>query len=227
MSSASVKSSLLTTISRKLVMAVTGLFLCSFLVVHLGGNLLLLLPEPEARILFNTYAATLSGNPLIKAIAYGLYAAILVHVGYAVWIAVMNRRAAGSRYAVDRRAQASPWYARQMNLLGAILLVFLVVHMRDLWFVYRFGAVPLDAEGHRDLYELVVTAFRSPVYTTLHVGAFVTLGYHLRQGVVGALGTLGLYDPLARRIAVVVATIYSLAISAGFIGIALVVHVWR
>ncbi len=229
LSSAFVKPSLvaLSTLSRKIVMAATGLFLCSFLVVHLGGNLILLLPEPDARPLFNAYAAAMSGFLLIKVIAYGLYAAILIHVVFAVWIAVVNRRASGSRYAVDRRAGASPWYAQQMNLLGAVLLVFLVVHMKDLWFVYKFGEVPLDAEGHRDLYEVVLTVFQSPTYTLLHIVAFVALGFHLRHGFVGALGTLGLYGSLTRRIAEGVGTVYSVAISAGFAGIALVLHVWR
>src|SRR5271165_4234212 len=112
------------TLSRKNLMALTGLFLCFFLVIHLFGNLQLLLPAESARWQFNFYSKLLSENIFIQLISYFLFASILAHAVYALLITVQNRRSNGQRYAYDRRSAASKWYSRQMGLLGTIILFF-------------------------------------------------------------------------------------------------------
>src|SRR5271154_3700128 len=109
------------TLSRKNLMALTGLFLCFFLVIHLFGNLQLLLPAESARWQFNFYSKLLSENLFIQLISYVLFASILAHAVYALLITVQNRRSNGQRYAYDRRSAASKWYSRQMGLLGTII----------------------------------------------------------------------------------------------------------
>src|SRR6202035_1827724 len=115
------------TLTRKNLMALTGLFLCFFLVIHLFGNLQLLLPAESARWQFNFYSKLLSENIFIQLISYFLFASILAHAVYALLITRQNRRANGQGYAYDRRGAASKWYSRKMGLLGTVLLVFLVI----------------------------------------------------------------------------------------------------
>ena len=109
-------------------MALTGLFLCFFLVIHLFGNLQLLLPTEAARWQFNFYSRLLSENLFIQLISYVLFASILAHAVYALLITIQNRRSSGQRYAYDRRSVTSKWYSRQMGLLGTIILFFLIIH---------------------------------------------------------------------------------------------------
>ena len=99
-----------TTLVRKNIMALTGLFLCLFLIVHLAGNLQLLLPADEASLKFNQYSKFMTGNPLIKIISYLLYLSIIAHVVYAFIITLKNRQAAGGAYAYDRRHVSSTWF---------------------------------------------------------------------------------------------------------------------
>src|SRR5260370_7408880 len=89
---------LLHTLSRKNLMALTGFFLCLFLVIHLFGNLQLLLPPEVARWQFNFYSKLLSQNIFIDLISYVLFATILPHAIYPLLITIQNRRSNGKRY---------------------------------------------------------------------------------------------------------------------------------
>jgi len=122
-------------LGKKLIMALTGLFLCTFLIVHLGGNLLLF--SNDGGFGFNVYANFLTHFPPIEVVAYLLYLAIIVHALYALILTVKNRRARPVGYAVVNKSPAT-WSSKNMGLLGSILLFFLVVHMRDFWFRYKF-----------------------------------------------------------------------------------------
>ena len=103
------------TLTKKNLMALTGLFLCFFLVIHLFGNLQLLLPAETSRWQFNFYSKLLSENLFIKLISYALFASIVTHVVYALIITVQNRRSNGKRYEYDRRHVSSRWYSRYMG----------------------------------------------------------------------------------------------------------------
>lgn len=136
-----VTQTLSSSIGKKLVMALTGLFLCSFLIVHMSGNLQLF--KQDDGLAFNIYAVFMTTNPLIKTISYGLYAFIILHAIEGLYLAYQNRQARGSqRYVVSNGKANSSWFSRSMALLGTILLVFIVVHMSNFWFEYKFGYVP-------------------------------------------------------------------------------------
>lgn len=136
-----VTQTLSSSIGKKLVMALTGLFLCSFLIVHMSGNLQLF--KQDDGLAFNVYAVFMTTNPLIKTISYGLYAFIILHAIEGLYLAYQNRQARGSqRYVVSNGKANSSWFSRSMALLGTILLVFIVVHMSNFWFEYKFGYVP-------------------------------------------------------------------------------------
>lgn len=121
-------------------MSLTGLFLCSFLAVHLSGNLQLL--KDDGGLAFNTYAVFMTTFPLIKVISYGLYIIIAFHAIWGLYLANKNSRARQSKYAVSPGNSTSFWASRWMGVLGTIILVFIVVHMSDFWGRYHFDELP-------------------------------------------------------------------------------------
>jgi succinate dehydrogenase / fumarate reductase cytochrome b subunit len=214
-------------INRKNLMALTGLFLCLFLVIHLAGNLQLLLPADRAQTQYNFYSELLSHNYLIKFISYVLYLSILAHALDALLLTIRNWRAnGGEKYAYDRRGTASTWYSRNMGLLGALIFVFLVIHMKDFWFQYKFGALPLDAEGYKDIYTIVVAAYGELWYVGVYIVSLLVLGFHLLHGFASAFESLGLYHPRYLKWAKAFGWIYTVVITGGFILIPIWVYLF-
>lgn len=207
------------TLGRKVVMAFTGLFIILFLAVHLAGNLQLLKDdEGEA---FNVYAYFMTHNPLIKTISYVNYALFLAHIAWAAALTLYNRKARGSeRYAVTS-SKSSLWSSRNMGILGTIILVFLVIHMRQFWGEMHFGSVPMKTYGEhnvKDLYSVCSLAFQNPLYVALYCISMVAIAFHLWHGFTSAFQTLGLnhmkYNPVinfvGKTFAVVVPALFAL-----------------
>jgi succinate dehydrogenase / fumarate reductase cytochrome b subunit len=216
-------SFLTTTLSRKNLMALTGLFLCFFLLIHLLGNLQLLLPKERAQEMFNWYSALLSSNIFIMMISYVLYFCLVAHAVDALIVTIKNKKST-VKYAYDDRKQVSKWYSRNMGLLGTILLIFLVIHFKDFWYVYKFGTVPYDRNGNKDLYAIVVNAFYSWWYVLIYVCSMFALGYHLLHGFKSAVRTLGLYHPRYAAYVRVFGIFYSYFLTIGFSVIPVYVH---
>ncbi len=124
-------------LGQKFIMALTGLFLCSFLIVHMIGNLQLF--KADDGLAFNKYAVFMTTNPLIKVTSYLLYFSILFHAFKGIMLVIKNNKARPVKYAVQNGAANSHWTSRSMGLLGTIILVFIVVHMKNFWFEYKFG----------------------------------------------------------------------------------------
>jgi succinate dehydrogenase / fumarate reductase cytochrome b subunit len=135
-------------LGKKLIMALTGLFLCTFLIVHLGGNLLLF--KNDDGYAFNMYANFLTHFPPIEVIAYILYICILVHTIYAIILTTKNRKARPIGYAVTASDNAT-WQSRNMGLLGSILFLFIVIHMADFWYRYKYTDTVHYKEYRTDL----------------------------------------------------------------------------
>ena len=127
-------------LGKKLVMALTGIFLCTFLIVHLVGNLQLF--KDDAGQAFNAYAYFMTHFGPIKIVSYLLYASIIIHAVYALLLTAANKKARPGAYAVQKGGQNSPWSSRNMGILGTILLIFIVVHMGDFWWKYHNAELP-------------------------------------------------------------------------------------
>ena len=196
-------------------MAATGLFLCFFLLIHFLGNTQLFLDPSEAQHNFNLYSSFLTGNIFIKAVSYVLYLSIIVHTIYAIVISKKNKESGGS-YKSDRRARASKWSSRNMGILGTIILLFLVLHFQNFWYVYKFGSIGIDQWGNKDLYTVVVTAFKQIWLVIVYVIAMIALSYHLIHGISSGIRTLGLFHPKFVRWINAFAIIYSIIICLGF-----------
>jgi len=136
--SALIKSSL----AKKYWMAFTGLFLCLFLVGHLAGNLQLFLPGYLAKLQFNEYAVFMTTNPAVKILSYTVYISIIFHAVDGVLLTVQNNKARPEKYAMRKPSANSMWSSRNMGILGTIILAFIVVHMQDFWYDYKFGEMP-------------------------------------------------------------------------------------
>lgn len=134
-------NTLSSTIGKKLIMSLTGLFLSLFLVIHLIGNLQLF--NGDEGKAFNEYAYTMTHFAPIKVVSYLLYLSIIVHGIYALIITLKNRKARPIAYAKYDGNANSKWNSRNMGILGTIILVFLVVHMSDFWYKYHWdGDLP-------------------------------------------------------------------------------------
>ena len=203
-------------IGRKIVMSLTGLFLCTFLVVHLVGNLQLFKHDDGAA--FNTYSHFMGTNPIIRTIEWGLVLGFGFHIYEAVLLTRRNQGARPQKYAVSRPEQNSQWTSRNMGLLGSIILVFLIVHLYNFFWRARFGTLDPDINNNDDLYILVVSSFKQWWYVLLYVAAQASLGYHLWHGFGSGFQTLGLnhrkYTPLIKSVGYAFAVVVSAAFAA-------------
>jgi len=134
------KPLLRSSLGRKLIMSLTGIFLCMFLVVHLVGNLQLF--KDDSGYAFNQYAYFMTHFAPIKVVSYLLYASIVVHAVCALVLTRKNRAARPVGYAVSAGGANSAWSARNMGILGTIILVFLATHMHNFWWKYHNDEVP-------------------------------------------------------------------------------------
>jgi len=185
-------------LGRKYFMALSGLFLCLFLVVHLAGNMQLF--NDDGGKAFNMYTWFMTHNPLIKVISYVNYFIILLHVVDGIILSRHNRKARPIPYYKVDQSKSSTWSSRNMGILGTIILLFLVVHMRSFWFEMHFGNVPVvtydGAETpYKDLYTIVEAAFGQWWYVLLYVVSMFALSFHLYHGFQSGFQSLGINHP--------------------------------
>ena len=193
-------------LGRKLIMALTGLFLVLFLVGHLLGNMLLFADDGGQA--FNEYARFMTSTPTNQVLSLITYASIIIHVVYSIIITRKNRRARPIGYAVNAAAANSLWTSRNMGILGTIVLIFLVIHMKSFWYEMKFGEMPIttyDGVGEiKDLYLIVAEAFSQWWYVAIYVVSMFGLAFHLSHGFKSAFQTLGLthkkYTPLIESV---------------------------
>lgn len=205
-------------LGRKVLMALTGLFLILFLAVHLAGNLQLL--KNDGGQAFNVYAKFMTTNPVIKVISYANYAFILLHILMAVVLSKKNRAARGSQ-GYEIAGKSSALASRNMGILGTLILIFIVIHMKDFWAQMHWGGIPTatyDGVEVKDLYAIVSLAFSQAWYVILYVICMIGLAFHLWHGFTSAFQTLGLnhmkYNPvinfIGRTFAVIVPAAFAL-----------------
>ncbi|GGZ14157.1 succinate dehydrogenase [Echinicola pacifica] len=181
------------TLGRKLLMALTGLFLIIFLIGHVSGNMLLF--KGDGGQAFNEYADFMTTNQLVKALSYLTYISIIAHVVYAIILSVVNKKARPVGYAEVKASSNSSWNSRNMGVLGTIILIFIVVHLQNFWAQMHWGSIPMvtyESGEYRDLYAVVNLAFSNIGLVILYVVAMAFLGFHLNHGFASAFQTLGL-----------------------------------
>lgn len=186
-------------LAKKYLMALTGLFLCTFLVGHLAGNLQLFIQGAEGQQAFNEYAEFMTTFPLVKLLSYLTYACVLFHIVDGIVLTTRNRKSRPVGYVKERGSANASWASRNMGLLGTIIAVFLVSHMQTFWYKMHFGEMPMH-DGLKDLHT-VVLAFFSPenslgiVAVLGYILAQMALAFHLVHGFQSGFQSLGLRHP--------------------------------
>lgn len=97
-------------------------------------------------------------------------------------------------YSGTSSTATSKWYSRSMGILGSLILVFLVIHLKDFFISSRFtDHLGLDNNGTPDMYSEVKEAFQNPAYAMIYIFSMIVLAYHLLHGFQSAFRSLGIY----------------------------------
>ena len=115
---------LTSTIFRKVLASFSGLFLVTFLIGHLVGNIQLFIPGIQGQTQFNKYALFMTTNPVVKLLSIITYSAILLHILITLYLVIQSRKARPVGYAVSSGNDTSGWSSRNMTILGTIILFF-------------------------------------------------------------------------------------------------------
>jgi succinate dehydrogenase / fumarate reductase cytochrome b subunit len=208
-------------IARKVVMALSGLFLVLFLALHVTINLSSVI-SPET---FNTWSHFMGYNPVVQFLMQPiLIAGVVVHFVMGIVLELQNRKARPVRYNQYRGSANAPWVSRNMILSGLVVLAFLGLHMYDFWLHeinYKF--VEANPEDPTRYFEETVEKFAPLWRTVLYVVSFVLLALHLWHGFASSFQSMGLnnkYSPAIRSFT----RLYAIVVPLLFIFIALFHH---
>lgn len=221
-------------IGKKLIMSLSGLFLILFLLIHLIINSFLLCPEGflgfETGEMFNAGAHFMGTFPLIKVIEPILGAGFLIHIVYSLILYVQNKKARGNvKYASGDKTKDVEWTSKNMLPLGIALFAFLVVHIANFWVKIKITGEVGHAEFHylgtglvhgEDAYALVNAAFQNIALVIAYVIGSIALAFHLSHGFWSAFQTIGWNNQIWFNRLKVVGTVIAWAIGLGFATIA-------
>jgi len=210
---------LFSSISKKFVMALAGVFLLMFLPLHLIINLMLLKSDPEP---FNRAAHFMATFPVIKIVEIVLIAALLTHISYGIFLQIQNWLARPVGYVSGNKSDTS-FFSKFMIWTGASVFTFLVIHFFNFYFI-RLGLVQGDPE---DFYSVAHSLFKIPVYNYIYLACFTLLGLHLFHAFSSAFQTLGLNHRIWTPVINIIAWIYAIALPVGFAFISITLWQFR
>ncbi|THJ18478.1 MAG: succinate dehydrogenase cytochrome b subunit [Nitrospira sp. CG24B] len=208
-------------VGRKVVMALSGLGLVLYVIIHMLGNLQVF----EGSHALNGYAAMLRDMPIFLWTArIGLLSLAVLHIVLAIQLTLRNRRARPVSYAVREYRQAS-FASRTMAASGLVLLLFILFHLLHLTagVIDPSSADRLDTEGHRDVYGKIVHAFQNPFIVACYLTGQLGLGLHLNHAVTSSLQTLGLEHAAFNRLFKVAGPTVALLVVLGNVAIILAI----
>ena len=205
-----------TSVTKKIVMALAGLFLIVFLMVHLGINFFLLSDDPTT---FNGAAHFMASNPVIKVFELVLMGGILIHIIWGVILQIQNWMARPNRYQVTASTQTS-FFSKYMIYTGLIILIFLIIHFVNFYFV-KLGLIEGD---HENFYGMAKELFKLPGYIIFYVVSFIILAFHLNHAFQSAFQTLGLNHAKYTHCIKTVGLVYSIVIPLGFVVIPVIIY---
>lgn len=209
-------------ITKKYTMAIAGLFLVVFLLVHLGINLFLLPIAENHKEMFAAAAHFMGANWIVKVFELVLMGTFLLHILLGIILYVQNKMARGQGYKVSSKSTTS-FMSRYIIWTGLVIFMFLGLHFYHFYFI-KIGLVeaPLAANllhpQEEHFYELAVYMFSNDiVYSVIYMFAFVVLGIHLNHAFQSAFQSLGInhkkYTPAIK----VIGKVYSVVIPLGYI----------
>ena len=180
--------SLTSSIGKKVLMALTGLFLISFLVIHATINAMIFYNDGGET--FSHWGHFMGTNPIIRTLEIGLVLGFLVHIIDGLWLVKTNNDARPVKYAVSKASANSTWYSRSMGLLGTLILIFLVIHTSHFWIPNRSNQFATGEE--LNLYQMMLDIFQNIWVVVIYVAGCFSLFWHLLHGFRSAFQSLGL-----------------------------------
>lgn len=215
----------ISSVTKKVFMSLAGLFLITFLVVHLSINLFILPITENHEETFRAAVGFMTTFPLIKIMEVVLFSAFIVHIILGVILQIENWMARPVGYAVATKSKTDSPFSRFTIHTGIIIFIFLIIHFMNFYFVKLgwvsppAGAAPV-ADKH-DFYNMALNVFNNPVYSILYIVLIVGLGFHLHHAFQAAFQSLGLNHPKYFPWIKGIGLVYSIVITLGFISIPL------
>ena len=201
-------------ITKKVVMALAGLFLITFLVIHLVINLLLLCNDDGAA--YSVAVEFMTTNPLIKIMEIFLFGGFAVHILIGLIIQIQNWLARPVRYKVEGFSHLS-FFSKYMIHTGVIVFIFLCIHMTNFYFVkLGFVSVPEGAADKHDFYTMAGMLFANKTYSVFYIFFMIILGFHLNHAFQSAFQSLGLNHSRYMPAIKLMGTVYSIIVPLGF-----------
>jgi succinate dehydrogenase / fumarate reductase, cytochrome b subunit len=182
------KEFITSSIGKKILMSLSGLFLISFLIVHCTINALIFINDDGET--FTHWAHFMGTNPVIRTLEIVLILGFLIHIVQAYILWRQNKNARPVAYAYVKQSKKVTWYSRSMTLLGTLILLFLVVHTSAFWIPNRTSQFTTGEE--LPLYQMMLEKFQDPVLVTIYMLGCISLFWHLLHGFKSAFQSLGL-----------------------------------
>ena len=208
------RSFLSSTIGKKVLVAITGILFCLFLLFHLVNNLVIYTGEEN----FNYLVSSLEKiKPLIRLLEVVLLTILVVHISNSVYLSIQSRKSGNQTSLSNVKKPNAPLSSRTMLFTGSVLFIFIVVHLSTFWFNFQL------TDDHDAYYNMVTNSaigFGNIFVTILYLVAMVILGFHLKHGFSSAIQTLGIKDTSIGKVVSTIGVVFWLFIPAGFFSIA-------
>jgi len=203
---------LTSSIGKKVIMSLTGLFLISFLVIHATINAMIFYNDGGET--FSHWGHFMGTNPIVRTLEIGLILGFLIHIADGLWLTKNNNDARPVKYAVTNPSANSSWYSRSMGLLGTLILIFLVIHTSHFWIPNRSNQFATGEE--LNLYQMMLEIFQNIWVVIIYVLGCISLFWHLLHGFESAFKSLGLYHLKYNKAIHFVGVAFSVVISILF-----------
>lgn len=200
-------------VGKKWVMSLTGIFLILFLIVHVALNACIW--AMDGGVMFNKGAHFMGSNVVPRILEIGLFVGFILHIVQGLMLEFKNRTSRKQGYAVAMGNSGSKWYSRSMGFLGTIILLFLVMHLKDFWIPNRSNQGWLLGE-EIDLYQKMLEVFSNGWVVLIYVLGCMSLAWHLLHGFQSAFRTLGVSNPKYLRLIVATGTAFSIIVPLVF-----------
>ena len=210
-------------IGKKLILSISGLFLVQVLLFHLSMNVAAVF-SGEA---YNMVCSLLGSNWYAVAATLVLAAGVVIHFVYAIILTLQNRKARGNdRYAINARPKGVEWASQNMLVLGIIVILGLALHFMNFWYKMQFAEIignPMLGGLHAaDGYGYIMQTFSNPLFFVLYIIWLIALWFHLTHGFWSAMQTLGWNNMIWINRWKCISNIYSTIIVLGFMVVAVV-----
>ena len=212
-------------IGRKVVMSVTGIALVLFLTFHMSMNLVALISAEG----YNMICEFLGANWYALVATAALAALVVIHIIYAFWLTMMNRKARGTeRYAVESKPKSVEWASQNMLVLGLVVIAGLALHLAKFWYKMMFAEIignpTLGGLEATNGYGYILQTFSCPVFVVLYLIWLGALWFHLTHGFWSSLQTLGWSNKIWFERWRLIGNIYTTLVVLGFAAVVVIFY---